>query len=67
MKKGEVMGLEQRAKISASLMGHPVSAETRKKSGASNVGRPTANLALCNNQAAHKWCDSEEAKIFFGR
>ena len=24
------------------------------------------NLALCSNQAAHKWCDIEEAKIFPG-
>lgn len=24
------------------------------------------NLALCNNRAAHRWCDNEESKIFFG-
>ena len=24
------------------------------------------NLALCNNAAAHAWCDTEEAKVFFG-
>ena len=22
------------------------------------------NLALCSNQAAHRWCDTEEAKVF---
>lgn len=25
------------------------------------------NLAICSNPSAHGWCDSEEAKIFFGQ
>jgi len=24
------------------------------------------NLALCSDRAAHNWCDTEEAKVFFG-
>lgn len=28
--------------------------------------RPT-NLALCSDRTAHRWCDSEEAKVFLGQ
>jgi hypothetical protein len=45
---------EQRANISAKLMGHPVSAETRAKIGTANTGKNPSPEAREKMSAAHK-------------
>jgi hypothetical protein len=60
------MSEEERARISAKLMGHPVSAETRAKIGAANTGKnpsPEARAKMGAVHRGHPFTPEHKAKI----